>query len=404
MQILSNCLVFLWYKTMDVLYNYALALLRKVSTDAGFTAAPVKQDNYFRIWTRDAIVCGIACTTTDDHDLHATFKQSLQTIWQHQHPTGFLPGNVTPHSGQPGYGNSAGRADNTCWGIIGACLYASATGDRLFLKSIKKNIERAFAVMDAWEYNGKHLLYVPQSGDWADEYIQHGYILFDQLLRYWALKLAAKMLNKKAYKEKAAQVKQAIEYNFYYRNESENWYCVQLSRMKDNAPVGFWWMGFNPSQLYPQFDLQANTLALLLNIGTAQQQHDTIRWIRGMMNEYELLLPSFYPAIEENDRLMDELENNYAYRFRNKPHEFHNGGLWPVWNGWACAAIYAHNKTLHQLLLNRMETSLSGEDAGFNECMNGLTGWPCGVPKCAWSAAGYLIARNAASFQKIVQL
>ena len=36
---------------------------------------------------------------------------------------------------------------------------------------------------------------------------------------------------------------------------------------------------------------------------------------------------------------MKELESNYAYTFRNKPHEFHNGGLWPVWNGFLVAAL-----------------------------------------------------------------
>ena len=47
--------------------------------------------------------------------------------------------------------------------------------------------------MDAWEFNGKQLMYVPQGADWADEYLQHGYILFDQLLRIWALELAGKI-------------------------------------------------------------------------------------------------------------------------------------------------------------------------------------------------------------------
>ena len=389
---------------MESLHLYAIDLLHKVSTDAGFTAAPVKQDNYYRIWTRDAIVCGIACITTADKKLHNTFKQSLLTIWQHQHPSGFLPGNVTPHTQQPGYGNSAGRTDNTCWGIIGACLYSSVTGDDDFLQSIQPKIEQAFFLLDAWEYNGKHLLYVPQSGDWADEYIQHGYILFDQLLRYWALSLCAKMLGNEQYAEKAKQVKITIEQNFFYRTENDNWYCAQLSRLKDNGPRGYWWMGFNPSQLYPHFDLQANTLALLLNIGTASQQQHTVKWIRGMMNEYELLLPSFYPVIEDNDRLMGELENNFAYRFRNVPHEFHNGGLWPVWNGWACATLQRFDEPLHRSFLQRIQTSLSEADNGFNECMHGITGLACGVNECAWSAAGYIIARNAVSFNKMIVL
>jgi hypothetical protein len=389
---------------MNALYHYAVELLKKVSVDAGFTATPAQQDNYFRIWTRDAIVCGIACITTTDFSLHQTFKQSLQTIWQHQHPSGFLPGNVTPLTNQPGYGNSAGRTDNTCWGIIGACLYAQATNDQHFLQQLQPGIEKATALLDAWEYNGKHLLYVPQSGDWADEYIQHGYILYDQLLRLWALQLAARMLQKKEYSLKAQQVKQTIEDNFFYRNDNENWYSPQLQRMKEMAPKNFWWMGFNPSQLYTQFDLQANTLALMLGIGSKTQQLQVIQWMADWTENNKLMLPSFYPVIDAQNRMMPELENNYAFRFRNKPHEFHNGGLWPVWNGWATATLLPLNEPLHRSLLQRMENALPQEAPGFNECMHGITGEPCGVNECAWSAAGYIIAHNAASFNKITEL
>jgi GH15 family glucan-1,4-alpha-glucosidase len=404
MQLVGNCLVFLCRQKMSALYHYAVELLKKVSVDAGFTATPAQQDNYYRVWTRDAIVCGIACITTSETSLHNTFKRSLQTIWQHQHPSGFLPSNVIPHSNQPGYGNSTGRTDNTCWGIIGACLYAHATNDLPFLDKLQPNIEKAFTVLEAWEYNGKHLVYVPQSGDWADEYIQHGYILYDQLLRLWALQLAAHMLHHKQYSQKAQLVKQTIEDNFFYRTDDENWYSPQLQRMKATAPQNFWWMGFNPSQLYTPFDLQANTLALLLGIGNNTQQQQVIDWISDRSQKSTLMLPSFYPAIEQQDRLMPELQNNFAYHFRNKPHEFHNGGLWPVWNGWITATLLPRDERLHRSLLQKMENALPEQAPGFNECMHGITGEPCGVTECAWSAAGYIIAHNAASFNKITGL
>lgn len=386
---------------MEKLYHYAVALLRKVSTGAGFTATPAIQDNYYRVWTRDATVCGIACTTLNDKELLNTFKQSLLTIWQHQHTTGYLPSNVTVQTNEAGYGGSTGRADNTSWGIIGTCLYASATGDHDLLKSLEPNIEKAFHVLDAWEYNGKQLIYVPQSGDWADEYIHHGYILFDQLLRYWALMLAAKMLNKKAYAEKAVLVKQAIQHNFFYRENAEHWYSAQLKRMKTTAPKDYWWLGFNPAQLYPQFDLQANMLALLLNIGTKEQRQKLIGWLQQYIYSHKHMLPSFYPVIDNEDRLMAELENNYAYSFRNKPYEFHNGGLWPVWNGWMGAALQPYDELLHAAVMERMEMNV---DESFNECMHGATGQPCGVNECAWGAAGYIIAKNATLFNKITVL
>lgn len=386
---------------MEKMYQDAVALLRKVSTGAGFTATPAVQDNYYRVWTRDATVCGIACATLNNEELLETFKRSLITIWQHQHTTGCLPGNITVQTGEAGYGGSTGRADNTSWGIIGACLYSSVSSDKKFLQNLETKIEKAFGVLDAWEYNGRNLVYVPQSGDWADEYIHHGYILFDQLLRYWALMLAAKMLNNETYAGKAAQIKQVIENNFFYREDDEQWYSAQLKRMKTGAPENYWWLGFNPAQLYPQFDLQANMLALLLNIGTNAQQQELCGWLRQFMRTNSHLLPSFYPVIENKHRLMAELENNYAYRFRNKPYEFHNGGLWPVWNGWMCAAVAPFDTDLHKAIIQRMENEMDGT---FNECLHGETALPCGVEECAWSAAGYIIAQNASLFNKLTAL
>lgn len=386
---------------MEKLYQDAVVLLRKVSTGAGFTATPAALDNYYRVWTRDATVCGIACAVLNNEHLLETFKRSLHTIWQHQHITGCLPSNVTVQTSEAGYGGSTGRADNTSWGIIGACLYTSVTGDNHFLRGLETRIEKAFGVLDAWEYNGRNLLYVPQSGDWADEYVHHGYVLFDQLLRYWALMLAAKMLNNETYAKKAAQVKQVIEYNFFYREDDGHWYSAQLKRMKTTAPKEYWWLGFNPAQLYPQFDLQANMLALVLKLGTNEQQQRLTGWLQQFVQANNHMLPSFYPAIGYNDHLMAELENNYAYRFRNKPHEFHNGGLWPVWNGWMCAAVAPYDAALHATLMQRMEKEIDGT---FNECLHGETALPCGVEECAWSAAGYIIAKNAPLFNKLTVL
>jgi hypothetical protein len=39
----------------------------------------------------------------------------------------------------------------------------------------RKKVEKCFALMDAWEFNGKHLMYVPQSGDWADAELRNNY-------------------------------------------------------------------------------------------------------------------------------------------------------------------------------------------------------------------------------------
>jgi len=40
-------------------------------------------------------------------------------------------------------------------------------------------IEKVVFLLGAWEFNNRGLLYVPATGDWADEYVHNGYILYD---------------------------------------------------------------------------------------------------------------------------------------------------------------------------------------------------------------------------------
>ena len=376
-------------------YQHALKLLHRVSTEQGFVAAAQQEDNYCRVWTRDAVVCGLAALLTEDARLINTFKRSLTTIWDHQHTTGFLPSNVDITTNNTSYGGTVGRADTPGWAIIGLCRYAIHTGEIDWAKNYKHKVIIAFQLMDAWEFNGKQLMYVPQGADWADEYLQHGYILFDQLLRIWALELAGKVFAQNEFLEKAKQIKTVIRQNFFYNTGTTNWYSSNLVHQKETAPKAYWWMGFNPAQIYPQFDLQANALSLLLHIGDQEQTLLLFNHIEAMVKANNNMLPSFSPAITDTDCAMHELKDNFAFRFRNKPYEFHNGGLWPVWNGWMIAALEANDNTaLANILKKNMLETISKDNFNLNECYHGQTVMPCGVVACAWSAAGIIMAEK----------
>lgn len=368
-------------------------LLQKASTPAGFTAAVNEHDNYQRVWARDGTICTLAALLTGKQELIATGKATLETLFARQHRAGFIPSNVEPANGAVSYGTAVGRVDNVCWPVIGICQLAHMTGEKAWAQQFLPQVEKCFQVLEAWEFNGRGLVYVPQSGDWADEYIQHGYILYDQLLRLWALRSAAALFNRSDWQADAEQLKLLIQTNFWNNQQMEGLYSIQLKNHLEKAPVSFWFLGFNPSRIYSQFDLQANALALLLGIGNEQQDKTLIELLQQMMQAMQHILPSFYPTIETGDADMAELENNYAYSFRNKPFEFHNGGLWPVWNGWLAAALTERKQgdmaaTIHQQI--KKANALHNDE--FNECLHGQSLQPAGVPHCAWSAAGEIIA------------
>jgi len=381
-------------------YERSVALLRRAATPHGFVASVQNVTNYQRVWTRDGVITGLAALGSGDEALINTFGDTLRTVFAHQHPVGFFPSNADPQTGKASYGGNCGRVDNVSWAVIGLLGYARATGGGELAERFATHVQRALAVMDAWEFNGKGLVYVPQSGNWADEYVQHGYVLYDQLLRVWALELAGAYYRRDDWREKAAAIRQLIARNYWNgAAEPAPLYAPNLVHQLREAPDRFWLMGFNPARVYGQFDLAANALALLLGVGTDGQQARLLGYLREELHARSFLLPAFAPAIEPEDFLMRELEHNYAYTFRNLPHEFHNGGLWPVWNGLLAAALRQAGEAdladrltgyLHEA--NRLNPD--GEPWGFYENFHGVTRAPIGVPYCTWSAAGAILANG----------
>ena len=385
-------------------YKLSLNLLHEASTPFGFVAAVQEHDNYKRVWTRDGVITSIAALLSGDKKLIETAKATMETLLNNQHPLGFMPSNVSPTGDAVSYGGTSGRADNPSWAVIGLCAYTILTDDKSLWEKYQTEVKKCFSVMDIWEFNGKNLIYVPQSGDWADEYIQHGYILFDQLLRVWALRLASSLTINQLWIDKAEGIVNAIRESYWKTEDNKSVYAPNLLHQMEDASNDFWLMGFNPARIYNYFDLQANTFALLLKIGSKDQNHTLLNWIKNLYTEKNFMLPSFYPTIKEEDADMNELKKNYAYTFRNQANYFHNGGLWAVWNGWLVSALTQHGeaKLAKDILLN-IHTANSKADL-FNECLHGEDKNPCGVPNCTWSAAGAVIAEQSILNKYFVKL
>lgn len=374
-------------------YEASINILLNAATHKGFVAAVNNIANYQRVWTRDGAMCIIAALLSKNETLIAASKATIETIFNHQHEAGFIPSNVAIANNNVSYGGTVGRADNPSWAVIALCLYTLHSNDNSLQEKYFAKVKKCFDLLEAWEFNGKHLIYTPQSGDWADEYIQHGYTLFNQLLRVWALQLAAKVYNYKAFEQKAALIIEVIEQNFWIEKK-EHFYAENLKHLAQNVISEYWLMGFNPSRIYNYFDLQANALALYLNIATQQQQQSVINFIDKYIGQNSIaLMPSFYPTIMYEDDDMKNLQNNYAFEFRNIPYQFQNGGLWQVWNGLLVLALNNYDKNeLARKITEQIHFVNSINNNSFNECIDAITLQPCGINWCSWSAAGAVIA------------
>ena len=380
----------------DTNYIKAVELLQKVSSSEGFLASAQNISNYKRVWARDGVICGLAALASGDEKLIETFKNTLETLAENQHLNGTIPSNVMSNGDQKevSYGGLAGRVDAVTWFIIGICQYAFYKKEADFVAKHNTAIQKCLQLMEAWEFNNKHLMYVPLSGNCADEYITDGYVMYDQLLRIWALKSYNHFAKNAAISEKIVNITNQIEVNFTPNAVGEKYHerAYNAANIQDFMPCSF-----SPSGYKTQFDAFANSLVLMLNIGSDTFQKSILTYFEKLENQMPLqLIPAFWPPIQETDLDWNLLKNNCKYEFRNYPNEFHNGGSWPMVNGFYGLALVAKNKKLEaDLLLKNINKANAIEGYSFYENFNSETKKPNGVPFCAWSAAATVMLHQS---------
>jgi GH15 family glucan-1,4-alpha-glucosidase len=388
---------------MEVLaYHKAIELLEKASSKQGFLASAQNISNYKRVWARDGVICGLAALASANENLIETFRKTIETLAENQHQNGTIPSNVMTAEGKTevSYGGLAGRVDAVTWFIIGICQYAFYKNDASFVEKYKTHIEKCLQLLEAWEFNNKHLLYVPLSGNWADEYITDGYVLYDQLLRIWALKSYNHFAKSDLITAKIEKITTQLEINFTPDSTSLSFGGGEVyhERAYKEANIQkFMPCSFSPAGYKMQFDAFANSLALLLEIGSDEFQNTILNYALALKKEMPLeLLPAFWPPITEKDIDWNLLKNNCKYEFRNYPNEFHNGGSWAMVNGFFGLALLSKSKKEEALqLLNAINEANAVEDYSFYENFNSKTKQPNGVPFCAWSAAATIMLHQS---------
>ncbi len=401
---------------LDEGYERALALLHACNSEHGFLASPSHHDNYRRVWARDGVILGLAALMSGDRELVNGLRHTLLTLARHQGPHGEIPSNVDTVAGRISYGGTTGRVDADLWFIIGCCQYWRTTGDDEFLGDMVPVMEPVRFLLGAWEFNNRGLLYVPQTGDWADEYIHHGYVLYDQLLYLQALRELCSVhrhLNSSSdhlLEEKATRLKHMIYDNFWFDEEDglpDDAYHEVLYRKGRKAATphcaGHHWMSFFSPQGYGyRFDALANVLASVLEVADDERRARVDAFIvdEPVVPDEMALLPAFYPVIEPVDADWEKLQMSFSYTFKNQPYEFHNAGLWPMVTGFYVADLAArgrHDVALRYLAgIHRANAlPMDGEPWSFPEYVHGRRFTAGGTRDQGWSAAAAVIGRHA---------
>ena len=374
-------------------YKKAKELLLKARSEKGFLASAENITNYKRIWARDGVICGLAALLDGDAELIQTLKNTLQTLAKHQYELGQIPSNVyfkATNEVELSFGGLAGRVDTISWFIIGVCNYVWTTKDDDFLSEVFPNIEKGLKLLEAWEFNNSDLLYVPRSGNWADEYITEGHTFYDQVLRLWALRCVQKLRPSARLTTKIERITEKLNGNYRKTNYQTPFHPKAYHQLED---ISYWMASVNPSGYQTMFDAFGNSIAQLLQLGDATFQKRVTQYAENLRESLPLkLVPAFWKPIKETDDDWKLLVNNCKYEFRNFPYEFHNGGTWQMVNGFYGMSLVCQNYVENpKQVLKAIQRLNAEEDYGFYENFNTKTQQAIGVPQCTWSAAGELL-------------
>lgn len=394
----------------------ARTILEECVTPVGFRASAAAS-GYPQIWARDSMITMLGAAATGDADLLAAGRRSLEIMAAYQSPRGMIQLNVNPDSGAVSTEN-AGAVDPNLWYILGHYLHLKCTGNTEFLRRHWNSIDAALRWLEYQDMNECGLLEVPEAGDWMDLLAVRYNILYDNVL-YYAASLAHEQMATLMPPGTAIHQHAVNADGIHLRLNLLMWvdrcwvaehFAQHLETLKgirlewfmlyhnmgtiSSRPFYLPWVAFR--EYGDWCDSLGNLLAVLTGVADGHRTEHILRYMRqvGMAEPYptKAIYPPIFPG-EPNWR------DYYRSRNLNLPHQYHNGGIWPMIGGFHVAALMHHGwrpeaeRLLVSLALANRE-GMAGEWE-FNEWLHGERGHPMGFIRQAWSAAMFLYARRA---------
>ena len=393
------------FTSYSFILEQAAQLLYAASSPFGIKASVEQADNYNRVWARDSAVSSLAILSNGLEELYPAVKASLAALQGAASESGQIPSNIgLDENGvvnHISFGGPAGRTDASFWWIIAAVTLLKQQPDQAFEITVSAQCEAIFKLAKSWEFNGKGLMYVPMSSNWADEYVTHGYVLYDQLLRYWALALSGDFFKNAQWLGQSEAVKKSVKQHYLFELPlvGGNYTQAQQQELENfNLDTSFI-ASFSPGDRVERYDSWSIALLLLLNIPSKPNGK---KLENALLRAFDYTdqngIPAFWPLINEGDYLYKTLKLNHSYQFKNKAGHFHNGGIWPVVNGFLIAGLAAagFGETASLLMANLCgKLTECHAKIPFTEYFDYFGGMPGGVKNLCFSASGVLLADAA---------
>ena len=400
----------------------ALDILHQCVTPHGFRASAMSA-GYPQVWARDAVMTFLGGVAMNDSDLILAGRASLETMSMYQSSRGLIQLNVNPDTGYVSTEN-AGAADGNLWYILGHYLHYKISGDVSFLTRHWPCIDKALTWLNYQDMNECGLLEIPEAGNWMDLLAVRYNVLYDNVL-YYAAMLAHEEMAKSLPQDSIIYHPPVDSAGVHERINLLMWidrcwvathFAEHLERLKtsrlewfmlyhnmgtiSSRPFYLPWVAFR--EYGDWCDSMGNLLAILTGVADGHRTEHILRYMRqvGMAEPYptKAIYPPIFPG-ENNWR------DYYRSRNLNLPHQYHNGGIWPMIGGLHVATLVRHGwyGDAEAMLANLADANRQGVNFEweFNEWMHGERGHPMGYAQQAWSAAMYLYADHAVHTGKL---
>lgn len=396
--------------------THARQILDRCVTPHGLRASGLPA-GYPQIWARDSMIVFLGAAAIGDEKMIGAARASLEIMSRYQSCRGLIQLNVNPDNGYVSTEN-AGAVDANLWYIIGHYLHYKQTGDLAFLQQHWSHINRALEWLDYQDMNECGLLEVPEAGDWMDLLAVRYNVLYDNIL-YYAATLA--------HEQMAALLPAGTEIHcpcvdadgIHERINLLMWidrcwvaehFAEHLEKLKairlewfmlyhnmgtiSSRPFYLPWVAFR--EYGDWCDSLGNCLAILTGVADGHHTEHILRYMRQVGMAEPFPTKAIYPPIFPGEPNWREY---YRSRNLNLPHQYHNGGIWPMIGGFHVAALVRHGwqRDAERLLLTLARANREGQSGEweFNEWLHGERGHAMGFAQQAWSASMFLYADHA---------
>ena len=396
-------------------FERATNILQQCITDVGIKAS-VDRAGYPLVYARDSMITALGAARVADSSLEQSYRASLETLGRLQTDLGYIHRAIHLDTMSKDC-NAHGSVDSNIWYILGHYNFYRHFGDEAFLRENWPRLEKAFLWLRYQDFNDCGLIEVHEAGDWQDLFSIRGNVLYDNVLYAFAWDVMVELANAldedpSAYAGKSAVVREKIDLLLWITRGGTDWrnpsVAERLEKITESHQEWHWvsepMLGVlweRPFYLHyvtyrdygDYFDLMGNSMAIL----TSQANQDKAGQILDYVYRAGIDVPypgkAIYPVVQPGHRHWREY---YRNRNLNLPHQYHNGGIWPMVGGFYVSALVKagrQQEAEHQLAqLARANKQGLHREWEFNEFLHGLTGRPLGAVGNAWSAGMYVYA------------